>query len=880
MKNVCICWALCCLGTTLIGQIDQYEPFRPESSWTDQVLLMELGRYTDENILLLPPDTALELSTMEYQLAMSLRNDSARAEAASKVGALLYILERFPEALPFLVESGEELVRMDSLRKAGIMYQRAGAILNQLGMRDSAILLQKTAITYAERANDRKSHAGNLINLGLTMSALGLHDSAIFYYDLGIEIAREIGEQEFLANGLGNKAGTYYFKGELDQSIEIFGEIREVYESLGDTAGIAMTMLNMGAIYATLEEQEKSQSQFEEVVRLTRISDNQSYLMMGLSNLGLSYYTQERYELAKERLVEAIELAEELGMISVYLSAITDLGRTYLKLGQIDSAESYLIRADSLAAETNSQREICLSNLALGEVREAEKDPDEALRHYSQAYSISEELGYIEESIFLSEKLYQLNKQVGKDAQALRFHEVYVALNDSLNSEENQKALIRIEYQAEIDQEKAQRREQRILLIAVGAGLILTAVFLVILMNRLRVTRQQKKTIDEARQKAELSEQYKEQFLANMSHEIRTPMNAISGMLNILKRNPHPEAQDPFLSAMTTSTANLLVLLNDILDLSKIEAGKIMLESVAMSPAEVVNSIGDILSVKAGEKGLSLEVSTDSDVPDYIMGDPTRLNQVLTNLVGNGIKFTYTGSVSLRASIMGDMIKFEVKDTGIGIEEGKQDEIFGKFTQADVSTTRSFGGSGLGLAITSQLVDLMGGSIGVESRVGEGSTFWVLLPMKTAEGDMPGPMSGTDEELKKLGEGLRGLRVLIAEDNEFNLMLVTDDLQWYIPEVEISIAGNGKEVLEGLTEEVPDLILMDVHMPEVNGYEATQRIRSADSDYREIPVIAMTASLLEPEIQMALEAGMNDYIPKPYSIQTLLEKIKRVTDAG
>ena len=390
----------------------------------------------------------------------------------------------------------------------------------------------------------------------------------------------------------------------------------------------------------------------------------------------------------------------------------------------------------------------------------------------------------------------------------------------------------------------------------------------------------QKEEIQEQKERAEQSEKYKEQFLANMSHEIRTPMHAILGMTNILKRNEHLKPQEKYLEAIQQSSQNLVVILNDILDLSKIEAGKLNIDSAPMNPITVIENVMDILRFKAQAKGLAFDYQIDNDVPHNVLGDAGRLNQILVNLAGNAIKFTDKGFVKIILSskeVNGSPnLQFEVKDTGIGVPEEKKDLIFASFEQGDIGKTKKYGGTGLGLHISKQLVELQNGNIWMTSVEGTGSSFYFTLPMIEVAGEEEAKIEISEDEIKTMGKELSGLRVLLAEDNEFNVMVTTDDLSYYIPNLKLVVASNGSVAISKLSKQDFDLILMDIQMPELNGYDATRKIREDEkASTSKIPIIAMTASLLKTEIQECFQAGMDDYIPKPYKIEELIGTIHR-----
>jgi CheY-like chemotaxis protein/nitrogen-specific signal transduction histidine kinase len=380
--------------------------------------------------------------------------------------------------------------------------------------------------------------------------------------------------------------------------------------------------------------------------------------------------------------------------------------------------------------------------------------------------------------------------------------------------------------------------------------------------------------LERQKNRAEESEKHKQQFLANMSHEIRTPMHAISGMVKILKRNEHLPDQDVFLDAMHISSDNLVVMLNDVLDLSKIEAGKLDIESIPMNPRDVIKNVVQILQYKAEEKGIILNTQISEYIPQLVLGDAARLHQILINLTGNAIKFTEKGNITISLIHEHYYLKYSISDTGIGISKDKLETIFEVFEQAKHSTPRNYGGTGLGLSISKQLTELQNGIISVESEVGKGSTFHVQLPLILADMDAVSRDVFTEKQLKSMCASLKGIRILLVEDNDFNQMIAQDDLEFYIENVQIDIVENGKLAVAAFQNNTYDLILMDVQMPEMNGFEATRIIRGLEKEREQsIPIIAMTASLLKTEIDSCLTAGMNNYIPKPYQVEELIGRI-------
>ena len=371
----------------------------------------------------------------------------------------------------------------------------------------------------------------------------------------------------------------------------------------------------------------------------------------------------------------------------------------------------------------------------------------------------------------------------------------------------------------------------------------------------------------EQKEKAEKSEAFKQQFLANMSHEIRTPMNAVMGMTNLVLDTKLEEKQKFYLTGIQKSSENLLHIINDILDLSKIEAGKMELEEIDFSITDVVDQVKQTIQHKADEKGLELIVTIDSDVTNVVLGDPTRLNQVLINLANNAIKFTEKGSVNIIVSSIEKGIRFSVNDTGIGIPKEKLQTIFENFSQANASDTRKYGGTGLGLSISKQLVELMGSRIAIESIEGSGTTFSFNLKFK--EGSVEKLEERLAIEKSVDGSILDGLKILVTDDNEYNRIVARDTLMSKA-KVEVHEAENGAEAVNLVSKMDFDVILMDVQMPVMNGYFATKAIRAMNNSKKDTPIIALTASVLRLDLDKCTKAGMNSYIPKPFKPQDLI----------
>ena len=385
-----------------------------------------------------------------------------------------------------------------------------------------------------------------------------------------------------------------------------------------------------------------------------------------------------------------------------------------------------------------------------------------------------------------------------------------------------------------------------------------------------------------AKEKAEAASRAKSEFVSRMSHELRTPLNAIIGFAQLLREEPLSHSQRNYVTMIGDAGDHLLDLINTVLDHAKIEAGKLALESIVFDLRQLVDGVATMVVQQASAKGLIFDAVLADDLPGHIVGDPTRLRQILLNLLANAVKFTDTGSVTLRMAADADILYFSVRDTGVGMDKATRASLFQPFAQADESIARKFGGTGLGLMIARDLLQAMGGNIDVDSAPGDGTCFWGHLPLRLPEAEtsrQPAETAAATPGIRIADDrnGLAGLRVLVVDDNAINRRLATAMLARF--DIVVDTANDGREGLERISAGQYDLILMDVEMPEMDGLHATRALRALEKAEGRptLPVVALTANAMQEDRDRCLAAGMNGYIAKPIVVAQLQAELVRLT---
>jgi signal transduction histidine kinase/CheY-like chemotaxis protein/HPt (histidine-containing phosphotransfer) domain-containing protein/Tfp pilus assembly protein PilF len=698
------------------------------------------------------------------------------------------------------------------------------------------------AMEIADEVIARSDKAGYRLGKGRGMNLKGWCYWQQGYYDEGeailndaMIIAREINNRPLEARVLNNYGGMYRDRGDLADALNYFEKALAINEKLGDEVTQSVNLANIAYINYDLNDYENA---LEFALRCLPIfkEANDTYRLNSLYHiLGNIYFKQEESAEALRYFEENLSLSEPDTVMEAL--AISGLGKVYYKMNDFDNARKYLTDALQRCKVLDNAEGQIICNYYIGRLLMDEGDNRNGLKYMESAFEMAVEYERKHDVMSIHEGLSMLYDKMGNIPLAFYHLKAYEKLKEEIFKQTT--------------------------------------------FNKLRnlQTRQQIELAQKEKEVAERTAHLKQQFMANMSHEIRTPMNAIVGMTRLLlSKEPKPE-QLKYLDAIRQSADNLLVIINDILDLSKIEAGKIVIEHTDFSLRGIIQSMRDMLLFKAEEKGLELRTYVDPVIPARLIGDPTRINQVLINLAGNALKFTERGYVEVKVTLQkGEngkvWVQFDVTDTGIGIAPNYVDKIFESFTQAGTDTARKFGGTGLGLTISKQLANLMGGDISVRSTLGYGTTFTVIIPFEeSAVQEEPEVNAAIDSEVKNM---LDDVKILLVEDNEFNRMVAEDTLKEIVPNSVVEIAVNGQEAVDMVKANKYDVVLMDIQMPVMDGVEATKAIRAMQGEASQVRIIAMTANVLQEDVKKYFEIGMDAYVSKPFHTEELLLKMASV----
>ena len=815
-----------------------------------------------------------------------------------------------------------EIERLEKLKESSSRLEKV-SVLNQLSeiyWKSKKIDLAKSsaieAKQLAQSLNDKNGQALAFNNLGKVYQTKNDEENAMESYFLALEIFKAENNEQGIATANNNIGEVFLLKDEALKAIEKFLEAQTLMEKLGDDKGIAIVLNNLGEAYLKKEipEYGPAKGYFSRSFEKKLEADDFEGAAKTARKIAGYDIQLKDYESAMIYLRATMETYQGLGDQANIAEVYHTMGEVYRLQDFPEDAVNLHKNALNIRKELGDSVGMADTYKSMGINAIALKEKANARSFFKSALEIINNIPVQKGIPLIYKGISEGYEKLGDVDSSLTYYKKYATTKDSYNSLEKQKATLDLatmyasKFETEdiknsnekLQLEQANMKTTRNFLFAVfGLALLLLAV----LYNSFRRKKQDNQVLSSQNEKiakmnseiqnknasldslngklvTEMAEREsieqssfaRDRFLATMSNEMRTPLNIISGLTHLLLTNDPRKDQIENLRTLQFSANNLVVFINDVLDFSHIEAGKISFDNIDFNPKDTFDEINERFSLPAKDKGVDLNFSYDSKLPQKLNGDPTRLNQVITNLLGTALKYTDEGEVGISVSVH-ELVKnkltmlVSVKDSGNGIEQEKLEAMFKKFSRTAEDMYDGYGSSGLGLAISKRLVDLQNGKIAAKSTMGEGTEFLVYLPYTLVEDKKKAVDSG-----KKNYEGLFGQKILLVEDNRINQLVVAKMLKKL--GMVVVTADNGQEALEALGDLYYDLILMDIQMPIMDGYRATAEIRkSPDPKVRDIPIIALTASAYLTEKEKAKLFGMDDHVGKPFGPSDLLDKI-------
>lgn len=651
--------------------------------------------------------------------------------------------------------------------------------------------------------------------------------------ELSLEYSNRIGEsRSYLYMSI-----YWGITGNYEKSLENALKSLSISREIGETSALARSYNNISIIYTRLHDNDNYLKYVKLTLDAAEKAGNELVRSTALNNLAVYYQDNEDYEKSLKYYLESLSIREDIGNLDELAHSLINCGNIHLKQGNIEESLKYINRAMQISIDEGNRFVEAAASSVLAEIESTGGNLHKAREYLNRSLKIAVEMDDPDLKLRFLQGFTTLYEEAECYREALDYYRQYSRLKDEIFTEKQDQHLAQIRADFELQEKEREAKIYRLRNVELLAS----------------------------KEAAETADKAKGDFLAMMSHEIRTPMSIILGMLQFFMETDLTPEQMDYLTKAHIASESLLGIINDILDFSRIEAGKVEFESIPFELSVVLRETASVFEIDMIDQGLQLHIEHDEKIPQVLLGDPLRIGQVLRNLISNAAKFTNEGSITVTSSLVSSdestiEVEISVRDTGIGIKPEVYDSLFEPFRQAEGYITRQFGGTGLGLAICRRLVDGMGGGIRVESATDVGSTFYFRIQLLIPDRKLLEIITPTDGALPDLS----GKLVLFVEDID-TIREITGRFLDRL-NIEHMEAVNGSEALKKVLERDFDLILMDVQMPVMDGLKATAKLRERGIV---IPIIAMTGHAMDDQRTMCLNAGMNDFLYKPFSMREL-----------